>query len=214
MSEWIDDRVTRFILSLQPEDKILREFREQEVNRPIPIIHEDVEHLLRWLIATLGVRSILEVGTATGYSAVAFALIHPEIRVTTVERVPSRQEMALENFRRFGVEAQIDSLIGDAQECLAGIDKSFDLVFLDAGKSHYRLFLETVLPKLNPGGVIICDNVLYDGRDIITPSDKRHRTSTRAMKQFLEWLHQPPFETALLPIGDGLSLTRLERRFP
>lgn len=209
MKPWIDERVTSYIVSLQDVVPEMEAFRKREERRYTPIIHREVEALISWLIRIKGIRKILELGTATGYSATAFALADRRVAVTTIEKDRDRFDLARRHFIKMGVADRVTGIWADALEAMEDLEGPFDLLFIDAGKSHYQAFLEKALPLLSEDALIICDNVLYGGRVVLEWTEHRHRTSTNKMKAFLERLSAPPYDTVLLPIGDGLSLSRL-----
>ena len=119
-------------------------------------------------------------------------------------------DIAKENFRRAGREAQITLLEGDAGQILKELEDSFDMIFMDAAKGQYPAYLEQVMRFLVPGGILITDNVLQDG-DIIESRfavERRDRTIHSRMREYLYTLkHHPELETSILPLGDGVALS-------
>jgi predicted O-methyltransferase YrrM len=211
MTEWLDPAFKNFIIEHQPKDIQMEAFRQQAIENHIPIIHSDVEHMIAWLIRLKKISKILEVGTATGYSAIAFAKSMVKGRIVTIERNEMRHKEALENIKRFGMESIIDPRLGDATVVIENLQEEFDLIFIDASKSHYQTFLDYSKNFLSDGGMIISDNIFFGGRVVAGEVEKRNRTSTRHMRDYLNYISKPPFDTVILPIGDGLSMTTIDR---
>ena len=156
-------------------------------------------------------RSILEVGTAVGFSALLFCEYAPEgAQITTIEKYEKRIPVARENFRRGGKEAQITLLEGDAAEILSSLTETYDFIFMDAAKGQYIHFLPDVMRLLEVGGVLVSDNVLQDG-DIIESHyvvERRNRTIYKRMREYLyELKHDERLITSIVPIGDGATVS-------
>ena len=119
--------------------------------------------------------------------------------------------MARENFKKAGEESRITLLEGDADQLLGQLEEGrFDLVFMDAAKGQYLHWLPLLLKLMPPGGVLISDNVLQDG-DIVESRfavQRRNRTIHSRMREYLHTLkHMEEFETAVIPIGDGVTIS-------
>ena len=133
--------------------------------------------------------------------------------ITTIENWEPRIPVARENFRRAGRERQITLLEGDAGEILPQLlseGKQYDWIFMDAAKGQYGSFFKETIGLLDKGGILLCDNVLQDG-DVLESRfavTRRNRTIHSRMRQYLYDLkHDMRLETALLNIGDGMSLS-------
>jgi predicted O-methyltransferase YrrM len=151
------------------------------------------------------------VGTAVGFSAILMAEYDPvECRIVTIENYEKRIPIAKENFIRAGKEHQITLLEGDAAEILPTLEESFDLIFMDAAKGQYIHFMPQVLRLLKSGGVLVSDNVLQDG-DILESHyvvERRQRTIHKRMREYLyELTHNEELVTAILPVGDGITVS-------
>ncbi len=212
----IDERMAAFIDSFDKGnipflDEIERSAREAQV----PVIRRSMQGLLKFLLELAKPRSILEVGTAVGFSALLMSEYAPEdCRITTIEKYEKRIPVARENFRRAGQEERITLLEGDATEILRALEGSFDFIFMDAAKGQYIHFLPDILRLLAPGGLLVSDNVLQDG-DIMESRfavTRRNRTIHARMREYLyELKHQPQLETVILPVGDGVTLSVKKR---
>ncbi len=126
-----------------------------------------MQSLLKFLLTYTKPKSILEVGTAIGFSALLMSEYAPaDCHITTIEKYEKRIPIARENFDKYGREDKITLLEGDATEILKELDGTYDVIFMDAAKGQYINFLPDILRLLSPGGLLISDNVLQDG-DII-----------------------------------------------
>ena len=154
---------------------------------------------------------ILEIGTAVAYSAILMSeCLEPGATITTVEKYEKRIPIARENIRRASKEDCITLIEGDALEVMAGLEPGYDFIFMDAAKGQYIHFLPEVLRLLKKGGLLVSDNVLQDG-DIIESRfavTRRNRTIYSRMRDYLWQLkHMKEFETAVLTVGDGVTIS-------
>ena len=208
----VDERMTAFINSLDPGNTpLLNEIEREAKKTNVPIIRTEMQSFIKVLLAMKRPMSILEVGCAIGFSALLMSEYAPEgCRITTIEKYEKRIPIARENFKRAGKEESITLLEGDAARLLPDLTETYDLIFMDAAKGQYIHFLPDVLRLLNPGGLLISDNVLQDG-DIIQSRyavTRRNRTIHSRMRDYLyELKHHPLLETSILPIGDGVTLS-------
>jgi caffeoyl-CoA O-methyltransferase len=162
--------------------------------------------LLRFLIAMAAPRLVLEIGTFSGYSAMAMAGALPaDGRIVTCELSPERAAFARSYFERSPWADRIELRVGPALDTIAGLDGPFDFVFIDADKPSYPDYYEAVVPKLSPRGVIAVDNTLRGG-DVAVPVDD----GDRAMAAFNAHVHADPrTENVTLSVRDGVTLIRL-----
>ena len=215
MIQFINEEVQQFLISkMSCNSDMLDKLRLKSESENVPIIHKDVENFLKLIIKMKKMNSVLEIGTAVGYSALMFSEVIPDGKITTIERYDKMHMKAKKNISGFNKEDQIEILFGDAADILKNnITMKYDLVFIDAAKSHYREFFELSLKHLNDGGVIISDNVLFKGRIVNDKYvEKRNRTITKNMRNYLEFINQSPYFSTILPIGDGLSITMIEEK--
>lgn len=211
----VNERMTAFIDSLdRGNPAFLDEIEKYAVREQVPVIRKSMQSLLKFILAYAKPRSILEVGTAIGFSALLMSEYAPsDCAITTIEKYEKRIPVARENFRRAGREDRIKLLEGDAMELLPALEGGFDLIFMDAAKGQYIHFLPEILRLLKPGGLLISDNVLQEG-DVVESRfavTRRNRTIHARMREYLYQLkHHPQLETVILPVGDGVTLsTRL-----
>lgn len=201
-----------FIQSLDTGNAgILYEIEKEARNARIPIIRREMQGLLKLLLAMKRPGTILEVGTAVGFSSIFMSEHNPApCRIVTIENYEKRIPVARANFARAGKEDVIELLEGDAREVLARLQEPFDFIFMDAAKGQYLNFLPEVLRLLKEGGTLVSDNVLQEG-DILESRfavTRRNRTIHKRMREYLYQLtHHPQLTTAVLPIGDGVTVS-------
>lgn len=207
-----DERFTAYINSLENGNPpYLDELEAYAKKTQVPIIRKEMQSLMRTLLVMNKPKRILEVGTAIGFSALFMSEFMPEDgHITTIEKYEKRIPIAKDNFKRFGKEDRIELLEGDAADILKSLTGPFDFIFMDAAKGQYIHFLPDVLRLLNPGGVLLSDNVLQDG-DIIESKyavTRRDRTIHKRMREYLYTLkNHEQLETAILTLGDGVALS-------
>lgn len=206
------ERATDYIRSLElPGSALCEEIQKDALAGDVPIIRPETASFLLFLISLKKPLSILEVGTAVGYSAIRMSEVMPAgATITTIEKYPPRIEEAKRNFARAPRGCDITLLEGDAADILKTLDKPYDLIFMDAAKGQYIHFLPQVRRLLATGGVLVSDNVLQDG-DIIESRyvvERRNRTIHKRMREYLFALkHDPALVTAILPLGDGVTVS-------
>ncbi len=208
----VDERMTTYINSLNPGNTPFLEMLEKEARKNyVPIIRREMQSFLKVLLMLRKPERILEVGTAIGFSALFMCEYNPaSCHITTIENYDKRIPIALENFKRAGRESQITLLQGDAADILKGLNGSYDLIFMDAAKGQYLHFLPEIKRLMAKDSVLLSDNVLQDG-DIIESRfavERRNRTIHRRMRDYLfELTHMDGYETSILPLGDGVTMT-------
>ena len=208
----VEERLVTYINSLETGNtEILDEIEREALRSDVPIIRKEMQTFLKVFLAMKRPARILEVGTAVGFSAILMAEYNPgACEIITIENYEKRIPIARENFKRAGKESVITLLTGDAKEVLPTIEEPFDFIFMDAAKGQYIHFLPEVLRLLKSGGTLISDNVLKDG-DIIQSRfavTRRNRTIHKRMREYLYTLtHHEELTTAVLPIGDGITVS-------
>lgn len=218
-NEAVTDYLTNFYKPLTTELGKLRTACEAE---PVPIILRETEDFLNTFMDVTRPASVLEIGTAVGYSAMFFAekvcqYTTPDGPcVVTIEKDEDTFSRAKKEISALGYDSLIDCYNGDGEECIDEIQKQmgqsrFDLVFIDAAKSHYKRFLEASLKVLSDGGVIICDDTLFQGRPALEGEipPRKHRTNTLALREFNEFVKTDPrFSSTHLAVGNGLTIIK------
>ncbi|MGY0391751.1 O-methyltransferase [Bizionia sp. KMM 8389] len=154
-------------------------------------------------------KNILEIGTYTGYSALCLAEgIQKEGELHTIDINEELVDFQRTYFDKSDYSHQIHQHLGNALEIIPKLNKGFDLVFIDADKDNYAAYFEQIIEILNPGGIILSDNVLWSGK-ILNTTFKKDDTATPALIGYNKLLKEDPrVETVLLPIRDGLTISR------
>ncbi|MEM7550278.1 MAG: O-methyltransferase [Bacteroidota bacterium] len=154
-------------------------------------------------------KSILEIGTYTGYSTICLAEgLSKEGNITTLDINEELESRVKQYFEESGFNEQINFAIGNALELIPKLNANWDLVFIDADKVNYGNYYDLVIDRLNPGGVIIADNVLWSGK-VIEERRKKLDKDTKALIDFNKKVHEDNrVENVLLPIRDGLMMLR------
>ena len=217
----VDERLVTYINSLDTGNtSILDQIEQEALDSYVPIIRKEMQQFLKLLLAMKRPMRILEVGTAVGFSAILMAEYDPvPCEITTIENYEKRIPIAKENFIRAGKEKQIMLLEGDAAQILPTLTETYDFIFMDAAKGQYIHFMPDILRLLGSagtlrllktGGTLVSDNVLQDG-DIIESRfavTRRNRTIHKRMREYLyELTHDERLVTAVLPIGDGVTVS-------
>ncbi len=182
--------------------------RYAEANN-VPIIEKDSIEFIRKYIKLNKVKSILELGTAIGYSAILMAECDKSVEVTTIERDEKRYREAVKNVNECGLDNQINIVFNDALEVnLAG--HKYDLIFIDAAKGQYIKFFEKFENYLNPGGIIITDNLKFHG--LVEKKEEIESRNVRGLvnkiEKYVDFLKQnEEYITKFYDIGDGISVS-------
>lgn len=197
-----------------------REERIREINKlkeyarreNIPIMQEDGIEFLTSFVMKKGIKNILEVGTAIGYSAIMMAGVNTGIHITTIERDEARYMEALKNIKKFGLEDRITLIFNEALNVL--IDDKFDLIFIDAAKGKNKDIFEHFEGNLKDDGYIITDNMGFHGyveMDEEELPSKNIASIVRKIKDYIYFLeNNMQYKTIIYKIGDGIAVT--ERR--
>lgn len=190
--------------------EIINEIRTYAKENNVPIMLDDgIEYLTNYIIKN-NVNSVLEIGTAIGYSAIMMALANPSLSVTTIERDEKRYLEALKNIKKLNLENRITLIFNDALD--VNITGKFDLIFIDAAKAQSIKFFEKFEKNLNPTGVIITDNIKFHGlvdKNEEEIESRNLRALVRKVKEYITYLKENEhYETEFLELGDGISISR------
>ena len=196
----------------QKEPQILQELTKetwQRVLNPRMLSGAFQGRILSMISKIINPKDILEIGTYTGYSAICIAEgISNEATIDTIDKNEELEDIQNKYFKKSGFRDQIKQHIGNALEIISTLDKKFDLVFIDADKSNYCNYFNLVIGKMKKGGIILSDNVLWSGK-VVEKLDKKD-IDTKALLEYNRLLNSDPrVETVLLPIRDGLSISRV-----
>ena len=186
--------------------------KKDALENHIPIIMDDTLEKIKEILEIEKPKKILEIGTAVGYSASCFVKYAEDAIVDTIELDEERAKKAIENVKKIGVDENINIMIGNAVEILPTLSGEYDIVFIDAAKSKYSIFLEEGIRLIRNGGLILADNVLYKGYVMSDYNKHKQRTAVRHLREYIkEVTENPSLETEILEIGDGLAITRVTK---
>ena len=183
------------------------ELRDYAKKNDVPIIQDMGLHFLRQVIMLKNVKSILEIGTAIGYSAIQMAKLGAS--VDTIEINEASYNIALENIKKANLSDKINVYLDNALEIDLNKLKKYDLIFIDAAKAQYMNFFNRFKDLLNDKGVIVTDNLLFHGLVLSDNIESRNlRQLVNKIKNYNTWLiEQTDFDTTIYDIGDGMALS-------
>lgn len=192
------------------EPLILQElFRETYLKmlNPRMISGKQQSHFLRFICRMKNPQRVLEIGTFSGYSAISMAMELPENGILyTIETNEEHQDIIEKYIHKAKLESKINLIIGDALNVIPRLNEKWDLVFVDGDKSEYDCYYDLIIDSLNPGGIILVDNVLWSGK-VLIPKDVLHDESTRLIDAFNKRIVKDDrVEVLLLPLRDGILL--------
>ena len=209
LPEKIDDYA---VAHSQEEPIILQELSKetwQKVLNPRMLSGAFQGRILAVLSKLIKPKNILEIGTYTGYATLCFAEgISTDGKIITIDKNEELETLQNKYFEKSGFRKQITQFVGNAIEIIPTINKKFDLVFIDADKSNYINYFHLIIDKMNTGGIILSDNVLWSGKvvEALDPKD----LDTKVLLAYNKLMNEDPrIETVLLPIRDGLTLSRV-----
>lgn len=201
--------IDEYLSTLVPaRSSLLARMEEEARVDNVPIMQLPAVQALRMLLLLHKPTSILEIGTAIGYSTIWLAEAAPQARVVTMELDPERIARAEVHLQEAGLRDRVEIIAGDATKGLPA-EYQFDCLFIDAAKGQYQTFLELYMPHLKKGGLIICDNVLFRGL-VAEPDEasKRLKPLVQKLIGFNAGLRDhPELETTFLPVGDGIAVS-------
>ena len=206
----LDDYV---VAHSQQEPELLQKLtREtyQKILQPRMLSGAFQGRILSMISKLINPKNILEIGTYTGYSALCLAEgMQPDGELHTIDVNEELVDFQRKYFDKSDYGQQIHQHLGDATKVIPKINASFDLVFIDADKPNYVNYFHTIIGKMNPGSIILSDNVLWSGKVLepLKPNDE----STRVLLEYNKLLNDDSrIETVLLPIRDGLTISRVK----
>lgn len=208
-----NEKLHAYIEGIIPErSDLFNKMEEYAKEHGVPIMElAGIEAMLQ-LLRVKKPDSILEVGTAIGYSALRMAYAIPDCKIVTIERDAERYKLAEQYIHESGKASQILIIKGDALEAEEEVKEHgpYDAIFIDAAKGQYQRFFEIYSRHLNKDGIIITDNVLFKG--LVCESNienKRIRTLVKKIDSFNRWLmNHPDYYTVILPVGDGVAISK------
>lgn len=212
MGQIVPDAVEHYLASLnRAGDRVLDEIAREGQAHNLPLVDAEVGALLRVLATSVSARRILEIGTAIGYSGIWLAGALPaDGMLFTMEKDPERARIAKTNFERAGLAGRAGIILGDAQVTINKVSGPFDLIFQDGHKPLYVTLLDRLVAMLRPGGLLVTDNVLWDGEVVPGFVDRpaKNADDTRALIEYNQKLNaHPQLLTATVPLRDGVAIS-------
>ena len=207
-----EERVQSYIESLRaPMPDHLEEIMRYAGENDIPIIRYAMMDLIRTILTIHKPMSVLEIGTAIGFSALYMLEYAPEgCRIVTMENYEPRLVIARQNLAKYDPDARITLMETDATKAIRTLEGSFDLIFMDGPKGQYLNMYEDAKRLLNPGGVLLSDNIFKDGEILESryAVTRRERTIHTRMREYLYRLtHDEDLVTSVLPLADGVAVS-------
>jgi len=210
---FLPEKLDNYIVSHSEEEpELLQQLtREtyQKVLQPIMLSGPYQGRVLSMISKLVQPKSILEIGTFTGYSTLCLAEgLAKNGSIHTIDINEELEGFQRKYFDKSGYGEQIIQHIGDALEIIPKLDIKFDLIFIDADKPNYSNYFHLIIDKLNPSGIILSDNVLWHGK-VVEPLNNIEDRSTKAILEYNTLLkNDSRIETVVLPIRDGLTISR------
>ena len=211
--EFISEKLTEYISknsNTEPDILVrLNQETHQKILKPRMLSGHIQGRLLSMISKMKSPSSILEIGTFTGYGTLCLAEgLKKDGKIFTIDQNEELLKIQNKYFEKSGKRNKIIQLTGNAKEILNDLNETFDLVFIDADKENYIEYFKLVSERLNNNGIIISDNVLWSGK-VLDPSSENDE-ETNALVHFNKLLNEDKrFETVILPLRDGLSISRL-----
>lgn len=196
--------LSNYVKELNTQKEIFEDVYLYAKDNHVPIIDADALNAVKQYIKIKGVKRILEIGTAIGYSAMHFASVSEEIKLTTIEKDPYSYELAKSNIENSPYNDRIELILGDAKEVELG-NKRFDFLFIDASKGNNQFFFDKYKEYLTDDALIIVDNIFIRGLIVEDEvANKNKRKLRDKVRTFNQTMKDSEYSTSFLNIGDGL----------
>ena len=211
---FLPEKIDNYVVNhSQKEPELLQQLNKetwQKVLNPRMLSGSYQGRLLSIISKLIHPKNILEIGTYTGYSALCLAEgMQKDGELITIDKNEELENFAKKYFNKSAYKNQIQQVVGNALDVIPTLTQKFDLVFIDADKSNYINYFNLIIDHMNPGGVILSDNVLWSGK--ILEDLKPNDVDTKTLIAYNKLLNTDTrVETVLLPIRDGLTITRVK----
>ncbi len=212
MGQIVPALVERYLSGLNhAHDEVLDVIARDGEAAHLPLVDAEVGALLRVLATATGATRILEIGTCIGYSGIWLAGALPrDGMLITMEKDQERAAIAKANFARAGLSDRVSVMVGDAALKIVKVSGPFDLIFQDGHKPLYNTLLEPLVSLLRPGGLLVTDNVLWDGEVVpgFVDTPAKNAEDTRAISEYNQRLAaHPQLLTSIVPLRDGVAIS-------
>lgn len=190
----------------------LEKIKNKAIKEHIPILMDETLEVIKQILITENPTRILEIGTAVGYSASQFVRYAENAIVDTIELNEERAKEAIENVKKIGISDKINIFIGNAVEILPTFNKKYDIIFIDANKGKYPVFLNEGIRLVKNNGLILADNILYKGYVMSDYNKHKQRTAVKHLREYIKNAQENEMlETKILEVGDGLAISRVKK---
>lgn len=199
------------------KEEILNSIKQEALENHVPIIEDDSLEYIENILKEQKPNRILEVGTAVGYSAICFSkyLVGEDAKLKTIEIKENMFNKANENIAKMELKDKIETVLADGTEYMKEIptEEQYDIVFIDAAKGQYLVYLEEAIRLTRVGGIIIADNMLYRGRTLSDYNEHKHRTATNRLRRYLQIMKEDErLDSELIMVGDGLAISKVLKK--
>lgn len=211
---FLPEKIDNYVVNhSQQEPELLQQLSKetwQKVLNPRMLSGAFQGRVLSMISKLINPKNILEIGTYTGYSALCLAEgMQLDGKLITIDKNEELEDLQVKYFQKSDYKNQIQQHIGNAIEIIPTLNEKFDLVFIDADKSNYVNYFNLIINKINKGGIILSDNVLWSGKVVEELDDKD--IDTKVLLEYNKLLNEDHrLETVLLPIRDGLTISRVK----
>ena len=198
----------------------VRKIKEYALEKKVPIMQDEGIDFLTTFLIKNQIKSVLEIGTATGYSSICFATILLEncidedsssILIDTIELDEERANEAIRNIKEMDLTNTINVFIGNAVEILPTFNEKYDIIFIDAAKGKYPIFLKEAIRLSHKNTIILADNILYKGYVMSDYNKHKQRTAVTHLREYIkEATEDKSLETKILEVGDGLAISKVK----
>lgn len=190
---------------------MINTIKQKALEGHIPIIMDDTLNVIKKILLREKPKRILELGTATGYSAICFSnILDNDVYIDTIELDEERAKEAMSNIKLMKLENNINVIIGNAVDILPTLNEKYDIFFIDAAKSKYPIFLKESIRLSKKGSIILADNILYKGYVMSDYNKHKQRTAVTNLREYVkEVTENKILQTKILEIGDGLAVSKM-----
>ena len=187
----------------------LEKVKKNALENRIPIIMDDTLEVIKKYLQKEKPEKILEIGTAVGYSASQFVRFSStNTIVDTIELDENTAKEAIENIEKIGISKNVNVIIGNAVEILPKLNEKYDIIFIDANKGKYPIFLKEAIRLSHKGTIIFADNILYKGYVLSDYNKHKQRTAVRNLREYIANIVQNEnLDSQILEVGDGLAIS-------
>ena len=198
--------------------EILNNIKKEPLENQVPILQDVSLELIEVILKIKNPNKILEIGTAVGYSAINFSkyLHGDDSKIKTIELKEEMYNIALKNISDMELTNKIEVINADATKYLSTLDEtkeSYDVIFIDAAKGQYLVFLEEAIRLAKENAIIIADNVYFHGRVLNGYNEHRHRTATNRLKEYIRIVTEDKRLTSIvLNVGDGVAISVVNKK--